>query len=205
MAGDMLSALLGPVSADSRIGRFVLSRRGLATGGGLAALAGLLGAAEEFNNPDPSRSALQNAAAGVGAGAGTIGGALAGGVAGRAIGGMAGAPLGPLGVIVGSTLGGLVGGEALKGLANAVTGVIEGSPEDKALRQARRQAELALELDQRRAQEMLPVQAAAARLAQELRGQDQLNANLAALLQQTGAASAAQQVALTQGLMGGLS
>lgn len=205
MAGDVLNALLSPVSADSRFGRFVLSRRGLATGGGLAALAGLLSAADEFNNPDPTRSSLQNAAAGVGAGVGTVGGALAGGAAGRMIGGMAGAPLGPLGVIVGSTLGGLVGGEALKGLANAVTGVIEGSPEDQALNRARRQAELALELDKRRAQEMLPIQAAAARLAQDLRSKDQLNANLAAILQQAGAAGAAQQVAMTQGLLGGLS
>ncbi len=206
MAADALNDILGTFASQGRVGRFVLSPRGLATGGGLAALAGLISAANEFNNPDPSRSSMQNAAAGAGAGVGTVGGALGGALAGRAVGAALGAPLGPVGAIVGSALGGMVGGEALKGLANVVTGAIEGSPEQKALNQARRQAELALELDKQRAQEMMPVQIAAAQAAQDLRLREQrdavLNQSLGNLLLQSGNASAAQQLAMTQALLG---
>lgn len=203
MAADVLAGMFSGLGPDSGFGRFVFSPRGVATGGGLAALAGIVSAAQEFSNPDPSRSSLQNLAAGIGSGLGTTGGAVAGGLAGRAVGGMLGAPLGPLGVVVGSTLGGMVGGSAMKGLAEALAGVLEPSPEEKALRQARKQAELALELDKQRFETMLPLQTAAASAAQNMRIKEQRELAMNQILQTAGASSAAQQLAITQAMLGG--
>ena len=204
-AGDVLANLLGFMDPKrpGSFGRFVVSPKGIATAGGLATLAGLVNAAGEFNNPDPTRTGFQNLASGVGAGLGTVGGTLAGGAAGRVLGGMLGAPGGPIGVLVGSTLGGLVGGEALKGLGGAVARAIEGGPEQQALNQARRQAELALEMEKQRMETLTPLQLATARAMQDLRAKDELNRSLSALMQQSAAGSAAQQVALTQALLGG--
>lgn len=165
MAADALGNALGLFGRDGRIAQFVTSPRGIATGGGLAALGGLLAAAQEFNNPDPARSGLQNAAAGIGSGLGTTGGAIAGGLAGSMI-----AP--GIGTIIGSTLGATLGGASGKGILEMVAGLLEPTPEEKALKravdQARGMGRVQLELETQR----LPLM----RAAQEIEAKRQRDA-----------------------------
>lgn len=192
------------------VGRQMLRPRGIALGGGLAALSGLLAAGQELNNPDPTRSSLQNAAAAAGSGLGTTGGAVVGGI----LGGMT--PLGPVGALIGSSLGAALAGTAGKGLADMVTGFMEPSAEEKALNSFKKQNAAALASEIQRAEALMPIQQKAAEIAlgndlkrarveAELRGQDQIRQNLAQAFLQQQMAGAQQSLATTQGIFSRLS
>jgi len=173
---------------NGRVASFVTSPRGIATGGGLAALGGLIAAAQEFNNPDPTRSGFQNAAAGIGSGLGTTGGAIAGGLIGSLIAGPG------VGTFAGQAIGAALGGASGKGLTELVSGLIEPSEESKALRraveQARRMGDVQLELEAKR----LPLAEAAQRLAIERERQAMLNQSLGYALQQASTTSPIAQL-----------
>lgn len=159
LAGGLKNGLRGFTSWNHPVLGRLRSPGGLAVGGGLAVLGGLLAAGNELANPDPTRTTFQNTATGVGAGLGTTGGATVGAI----LGGMT--PLGPIGSLVGSAIGGALMGEAGKGLGNAFASVLEGSPEDRALRSARRQQELATQLEADRLKTLLPIQNEVAKVA----------------------------------------
>lgn len=201
MAVDAMAEVTGLFGPNAGLGRFVRSPRGLAVGGGLSVLGGLLAAVPELTNPDPMRSGLQNTAAAAGTGLGTTGGAIAGGLAGSML-------FPGIGTLVGSALGGALGGASGKGLAELVTGLIEPSAEEKALNLARRQGQLALDLEEERLRTLLPYNTAAAKVAQDLQiereRQSALSQALGAALQVQSQGAAAQQLAATQALFGGL-
>ena len=135
----------------------------------------LASAASELN--DPTESAGRNVAQAVGTGGGSLaGGALGGAAAGAMLSG----PLAPVGALVGAGLGAALGGTAGRGLMDALAGVVEGSPEEQALRLAQKQADAQLAMDLKRAQTMLPVQNMASELALQ---NDRQRAEIAAQLQ----------------------
>lgn len=176
---------------NGRVASFVTSPRGVATGGGLAALGGLIAAAQEFNNPDPTRSGFQNAAAGIGSGLGTTGGAIAGGLIGSLIAGPG------VGTFAGQAIGAALGGASGKGLTEMVAGLVEPTPEEKALKravdQARGMGRVQLELETQR----LPL----ARAAQEIEAKRQrdavFNQALGVAMQQATAPNPLAQVMLS--------
>lgn len=140
---------------------------------GVGTLAAVLGAASEM--ADANESAGRNLTQAVGSG----GGSLAGGGIGAAI-GQALIPIPGVGALVGGTIGSVLGGSAGHGLASALADVVEGSPEDRALRLAQKQADAQLAMDLKRAQTMLPVQNMASELALQ---NDRQRAEIAAQLQ----------------------
>lgn len=168
-AGDQLLGLVGKPNASGgwspRYGRLA----------GLGTLMALVSAASELN--DPTESAGRNLAQAVGTGGGSLaGGALGGAAAGAMLSG----PLAPVGALVGAGLGAALGGTAGRGLMDALAGVVEGSPEEQALRLAQKQADAQLAMDLKRAQTMLPVQNMASELALQ---NDRQRAEIAAQLQ----------------------
>lgn len=189
---------------------------GLAKGGklrmgrvaGLGSLLTLLGAASELGNPDgtPAGNLLRaggQAAGGIGGGAG---GALVGGLV---TGGN------PLGILVGSTIGNALFAPAGQGLGDLVAGAIEGSPEDRAIRNMQKQARAAAEAEAERARILMPIQNEAASIALENERQRQeMLAGIASkqMLQQAVAqgllaqqqAGAQQQIALSNAILGGV-
>lgn len=168
-AGDQLLGLVGKPNASGgwspRYGRLA----------GLGTLMALVSAASELN--DPTESAGRNLAQAVGTGGGSLaGGALGGAAAGAMLSG----PLAPVGALVGAGLGAALGGTAGRGLMDALAGVVEGSPEEQALRLAQKQADAQLAMDVKRVQTMLPVQNMAAEMALQ---NDRKRAEIAAQLQ----------------------
>jgi hypothetical protein len=183
-------------------------RMGRVVGGaaGVGSILSLLAAANELN--DPTESAGKNLAQAGGVATGSIGGGTLGAILG-------GIPFGPVGALAGGAIGGALGGEAGKGLLSFVADVLEGSPEDKALRSARKQAELGMALEAQRMKTLLPIQDTAAKVALQnevarakalsaLQNDAQLRQNMAQAFLMQQQAGAQQQLATTQAVLGGL-
>jgi|LauGreDrversion4_2_1035121.scaffolds.fasta_scaffold31245_5 hypothetical protein len=172
---------------------------------GLGSVLALIAAANELN--DPNESAGRNVAQAGGMATGTIGGG--------ALGALAGSFLGPVGTFVGGALGGALGGEAGKGLASFAADLVEGSPTDQALRDAQKQARVAMGLEAERMKTLLPVQDMAAKVALQnevarakaltaLQNDAQLRQNMAQAFLMQQHAGAQQQLATTQAVLGGM-
>jgi hypothetical protein len=199
----------GPVKGFRGLGT-TAKLGGLAAG--LGGAAAVIGGLSELGDPNESltRNALQGAgSAGGGLAGGAAGGAL-GGVAAGALAGLGAGPAAPFAVPVGMILGGLAGSGLGRGIGDAAANMLEGS-NDPELRRAKRAQELALEMDKRRMQEMLPIQAMAADVAtrnelEKLQAQYEMQAAMArqqalsaGLLEQQRGTAALQQM-ITQGL-----
>ena len=153
---------------------------------GLGSVLALIAAANELN--DPNESAGRNVAQAGGVATGTIGG---------------------------GALGGALGGEAGKGLASFAADLVEGSPTDQALRDAQKQARVAMGLEAERMKTLLPVQDMAAKVALQnelnrakaltaLQNDAQLRQNMAQAFLMQQQAGAQQQLATTQAVLGGM-
>lgn len=175
---------------------------------GLGSIMTLLSAASELG--DPTESAGRNLAQAGGTAVGGIGGTTAGALLGGAL--TAG---NPIGVLVGSALGNVLGGSAGKGLASVAADLVEGSPTDQALRDARNQARLGMQLEVERMKTLLPVQDMAAKVALQnevarakalsaLQNDAQLRQSMAQAFLMQQQAGAQQQLATTQAVLGGL-
>ncbi len=175
---------------------------------GLGSILTLLSAASELN--DPTESAGRNLAQ---AGGSAVGG-LSGGAGGAFLGGLLTAG-NPIGILVGSAIGNALGGGAGKGLATFAADLAEGSPEDRAIRNAQKQARAAAEAEAERARILMPIQDQAAQVA--LRNEEarqKMLSGIAAeqLLQRAMAegllaqqqSGAQQQLAMTNAILGGL-
>jgi hypothetical protein len=175
--------------------------------GGLGGLLTLFAAAQELN--DSTESGGRNLAQATGLVAGGLGGGVLGGAAAGFLGG------GPIGALAGAAAGGFFGGEAGRALGGAGFGLVEGSPNDQALRQAEKmgRAQLALEVERARALAPLQEAAAQAALANEaqraevmakLQNDQLLRQTMAQALLQQSQAAGQQQLATTAALFGGL-
>jgi hypothetical protein len=174
---------------------------------GLGGLLTLLTAASELN--DPTESAGRNLAQA----AGVAGGGLAGGALGGAAAGFLGG--GPIGLLAGATIGSVLGGMGGRGATTAGMDWIEGSPEQRALQQAKKMADAQLEIDTERLRTLMPIQDAAAQMAianevkraeamSGLMNEQRLRDTMAAALLQQSQAAGVQQQGLTQAILGGL-
>lgn len=174
---------------------------------GLGSILTLLSAASELN--DPTESAGRNLAQ---AGGSAVGG-LSGGAGGAFLGGVLTAG-NPLGILVGSAIGSVLGGGAGKGLASFAADLAEGSPEDRAIRNAQKQARAAAESEAERARILMPIQDQAAQIAlrnEEARqqmltriaGDQAIQRAMAEGLLAQQAYGAQQQLAMTQAILGG--
>lgn len=174
---------------------------------GLGSILTLLSAAGELN--DPTESTGRNIAQ---AGGSAVGG-LGGGAGGALIGGLLTAG-NPLGILVGSAIGNALGSSTGKGLASFAADLAEGSPEDRAIRNAQKQARAAAEAEAERARILMPIQDQAAQVA--LRNEEarqKMLSGIAAeqLMQQAMVegllaqqrSGAAQQLAMTNAILGG--
>lgn len=198
------------MAADKPLETLGLAKEGKLRMGRLAGLGSiltLLSAASELN--DPTESAGRNLAQ---AGGSAVGG-LSGGAGGAFLGGLLTAG-NPLGILVGSAIGNALGGGAGKGLATFAADVAEGSPEDRAIRNAQKQARAAAEAEAERARILMPIQDQAAQVA--LRNEEarqKMLSGIAAeqLLQRAMAegllaqqqSGAQQQLAMTNAILGG--
>lgn len=193
-----------------RASKFGAANKGaILRGGGLLTGLGVLsGAAGALSNPEESK--LSNA---VGATANAAGG-LGGLVAGTLAGGRLGSALGPWGALAGGAIGSMVGSGALEGIARAGVSLFE-DPANKAIRDARRQRELAREQAVLDMQARLPVEIEAAtakaaldnRIAQQnaqIQSQQLLQQAMAAGLLERTRAEGAQNLAMTQNIMQGI-
>lgn len=211
----------GRMAADALLGAIDPFRRtdgkisGLRTGrvAGAGTILSLLAAANELN--DPNESAGRNLTQAGGSLVGSLGGQALGGLAGRVLGGAAaGSVGGPVGALVGATLGGLLGSGAGRSLGDLVANVVEGSPEDRALSNAKKQARAAAEAEADRIRMLMPLQDQAAQIAlrnemqrqrglSEIAGEQLLRQAMAQglLAQQQG--GAAQSLAMTNAILGG--
>lgn len=201
-AGDAVYGLIakkgseGWANATPRWGRIA----------GLGTLAAVIGAAQELN--DPNESAGRNIAQAVGSGGGGIAGGTAGALIGQAL-----IPLPGVGALVGGAIGSALGGTAGRGLMDAIAGVVEGSPEDRALRLAKKQAEAQLAMEVQRAQTLMPIQNMAAEMAlqndrkraevaSELQARQIQQQTLASALLAQQQAGANQALSLQQAILG---
>lgn len=175
---------------------------------GLGSILTLLSAANELN--DPAESAGRNAAQAGGTAVGGIGGTAAGAFLGGAL--TAG---NPIGILVGSALGNAFGGTSGKALAGLAADLVEGSPTDRALRDAQKQARVAMGLEAERMKTLLPVQDMAAKVALQnevarakaltaLQSDAQLRQDMAQAFLMQQQAGAQQQLATTQAVLGGM-
>lgn len=173
---------------------------------GLGSILTLLAAASELS--DPTESAGRNLAQAGGSAAGGLGG----GAGGALLGGLLTAG-NPLGILVGSAIGSALGGEAGKGVMSFAADLAEGSPESRALRSMQDQARAATELEAARIARLMPLQDQATQIAiknetarnranAEIARQQLFNQTLAQglLAQQQG--GVAQQLALTNAILG---
>jgi hypothetical protein len=202
MAADALLAAVDPFRrTDGKIS-------GLRTGrvAGAGAILSLLAAANELT--DPNESAGRNLAQAAGVGVGGLGGGALGGAAAGFLGG------GPIGALIGATLGGIAGSGLGESLASAAADAFEGSPEDRALSNAKKQARAAAEAEADRIRMLMPLQDQAAQIAlrnemerqrglNEIAGEQLLRQAMAQglLAQQQG--GAAQSLAMTNAILGG--
>lgn len=200
MAGDAPAWALGLLGPESPLSQITKSRYLLP---GAATLWAVADAANKANNPDPQRSDLQNAVAPVASGVGTLGGSLGGALLARILGGALGVPLGPVGSAVGATLGGLLGGPVAEKVASAAVGAFEGTPEQKALELAKKQGELAIQLQADKAKAMLPLEAAAARQMHEMQQERLLSMQLGELVRQSGLSADSSRADLMRTIFGG--
>lgn len=218
---DLAGALYGPGAPVKGVrggtglrtagDRLLGAVRGAATPrniGGVGTVLALLAAAGELGNPDGSAGGNITRALGSG------GGALAGG-AGGALLGQALIPIPGVGALVGATLGGALGSPFGRELGNVAAGLFEGSPEQRALQQAKKMADAQLEIDTERMRALMPVQDAAAQMAianevkyaeamAGLMDEQRLRDTMAAALLQQSQATGAQQLAATQAILGRL-
>lgn len=204
----------GRMAADALLGAIDPFRRtdgkisGLRTGrvAGAGTILSLLAAANELN--DPNESAGRNLAQAAGVGLGGLGGGALGGAAAGFLGG------GPIGALIGATLGSVAGSGLGQSLASAAADVLEGSPEDRALSNAKKQARAAAEAEADRIRMLMPLQDQAAQIAlrnemqrqrglSEIAGEQLLRQAMAQglLAQQQG--GAAQSLAMTNAILGG--
>ena len=175
---------------------------------GVGSILTLLSAANELN--DPTESSGRNLAQAGGTAVGGIGGTAAGGFLGGLLTGG-----NPVGILVGSALGNALGGTSGKGLASFAADLVEGSPTDQALRAARDQARMGMQLEAERMKTLLPVQDMAAKVALQnevnrakaltaLQNDAQLRQNMAQAFLMQQQAGAQQQLATTQAVLGGM-
>jgi hypothetical protein len=203
------SALAGPARPAGA--RLLQAVRGAATPrtiGGVGTILALLSAASELN--DPAESMGRNLAQATGSAGGTLAGGAGGALVGQAL-----IPIPGVGALVGAALGGALGGASGRGLATLAADLVEGSPSDQALREARKLGQTQLELEADRLRTLMPLQDAAAQLAianevkraEALSGvmnEQRLRDTMAAALLQQSQAAGAQQLATTQAVLGGL-
>lgn len=175
--------------------------------GGAGTILALLAAAGELGNPEGTAGGNITRAIGSG------GGALAGGALGGAAAGFLGG--GPIGALVGATLGGALGSPTGRELGNLAAGLFEGSPEARALQQAKKMADAQLEIDAERMRTLMPIQDMAAQqaIANEVKraeamsglmNEQRLRDTMAAALLQQSQAAGVQQQELTRSILGGL-
>ena len=209
--GAPIKGVRGGMGLRAAGDRLLGAVRGAATPrniGGVGTVLALLAAAGELGNPDGSAGGNMTRALGSG------GGALAGG-AGGALLGQALIPIPGVGALVGATLGGALGSPAGRELGNLAAGLFEGSPEQRALQQAKKMADAQLEIDTERMRALMPVQDAAAQMAianevkyaeamAGLMDEQRLRDTMAAALLQQSQATGAQQLAATQAILGRL-
>lgn len=203
-AGNRLLDVVNPFKMQD--GKIAGLRGGRVAGAGT--ILSLLAAASELN--DPTESAGRNLAQAAGVGAGGIGGGLAGAAIGQTL-----IPVPGVGALVGATLGGLLGTDAGRGLASFAADIVEGSPEERAIRNAQKQARAAAESEAERARILMPIQNEAASIALENeRRRQEMLAGISSkqMLQQAMAqgllaqqqAGAQQQIALSNAILGGI-
>lgn len=162
-AGNRLLDVVNPFKMQD--GKIAGLRGGRVAGAGT--ILSLLAAANELNDPNESMGRNLAQAGGVGAGGiagGLAGAAIGGGLAGTAI-GQTLIPIPGVGALVGATIGGLLGTDAGRGLATFAADIVEGSPEEQAIRNAQKQARAAAESEAERARILMPIQNQAAQLA----------------------------------------
>lgn len=196
------SRLMSAVDPFKREGGKISGIRGRYVGGAGTILA-LLAAANELN--DPSESAGRNLAQAGGAGAGGILGGMGGAAVGQLL-----IPVPGVGALVGATLGGMLGTESGKGLATLAADLVEGSPEDRAIRNAQKQAQAAAESEALRAQILMPIQDQAAQIAlrneearQKIASDTFLRQTMAQGLLAQQQYGAQQQLAMANAILGG--
>jgi hypothetical protein len=208
-----VDALLGAVDPFHRTeGKITGLRSGRVAGAG--AILSLLAAANELN--DPNESAGRNLAQAGGGLVGSLGGQALGGLGGRFLGGAVAGGLGggPIGALIGATLAGLVGSEAGQSLASAAADVIGGSPEDRALSNAKKQARAAAEAEADRMRMLMPLQDQAAQIAlrnetarqkalAEIQGQQLLQQAVAQGLLEQQRGGSQQFTAMANAILGG--
>lgn len=182
-AGNRLLDVVNPFKMQD--GKIAGLRGGRVAGAGT--ILSLLAAASELN--DPTESAGRNLAQAAGVGAGGFGGGLAGAAIGQAL-----IPVPGVGALVGATLGGILGTETGRGLASVAADIVEGSPEERALRSLEKQSRAAVENEAYRMQTLMPIQNQAAQLALQNEEQRQR------MLQEVDSKRMMQQ-ALTEGLL----
>jgi len=203
-----VDALLGAIDPFRRTEGGQIS--GLRTGrvGGAGTILALLAAANELN--DPNESAGRNAMQAGGSLVGSLGGQALGGLAGRVFGGAAaGSVGGPVTALVGATLGGLLGSGAGRSLGDLAANVVEGSPEDRALRAQQKQARAMAEAEAERLQLLMPIQEQAAQSAirnqaslAEIGNEQMLRRAMAESLLAQQQAGAQQALAMTNAILG---
>jgi hypothetical protein len=169
---------------------------------GIGTILSLLAAANELK--DPTESAGRNLAQAAGVGAGGVGGGLAGAAIGQAL-----IPIPGVGALVGATLGGVLGKETGRGLASFAADLVEGSPEDRAIANAKRQARAAAEAEAERLQLLMPIQEQAAQSAirnqaslAEIGNEQMLRRAMAESLLAQQQAGAQQALAMTNAILG---
>jgi hypothetical protein len=169
---------------------------------GLGSLLTLLSAASELG--DTSESAGRNLAQAAGSAVGGIGG----GTGGAVIGGLLTAG-NPLGVLVGSAIGSALAGTAGRSLGDLAANVVEGSPEDRALRAQQKQARAMAEAEAERLQLLMPIQEQAAQSAirnqaslAEIGNEQMLRRAMAESLLAQQQAGAQQALAMTNAILG---
>lgn len=198
-AGNRLLEAVNPFRTKD--GKIAGIRGGRVAGAGT--ILSLLAAANELN--DPTESAGRNLAQAVGVGGGGVAGGLAGAAIGQTL-----IPIPGVGALVGATLGGMLGTDAGRGLASFAADLVQGSPEDRALAQYRKQQQAVTQAEVDKLNALLPIQERAAALQLQNRGrqleqdsEQRLNdAVVAAMLRQqdNNRMLAAQ---LTEGILGG--
>lgn len=165
MSGDAISAVVNPAMEwlASRGSQAAAAAKGLNTwgpgklafGGGGLALGGLLAAAGELNNPDPTLTQEQRVGGAIGAGGGSVLGGLGGAGLAAATGFLGGGPIGAL--VLGSlaaAAGGMAGGGAGRGLA----GVFGPNPQEKELARQRQALDMQTDAEKYRLQTLMPLQ-----------------------------------------------
>jgi hypothetical protein len=202
-AGTQLLDVVNPFKMEG--GKISGLRGGRVAGAGT--ILSLLAAANELS--DPNESAGRNLAQAAGVGAGGIGGGLTGAAIGQTL-----IPIPGVGALIGATLGGMLGTETGRGLASFAADLVEGSPEDRAIGNMRKQAQAAAEAEAERMRVLMPLQDQAAQIAlrnetarqkalAEIQGQQLLQQAVAQGLLEQQRGGSQQFTAMANAILGG--